>query len=158
MPIIYRNIEMMTKNSVVTARMKVLPAITCLLALLFTQAVHAGQLDDLLNRYQQSAPRPFSAESGKAFWTTQHTPVAGKPARSCSVCHSADLKSTGKHINTGKIIQPMAPAVNPTRLSDSKKIEKWLLRNCKWVLGRECTAQEKGDVLTFMNNFNQEIP
>jgi hypothetical protein len=145
---------MMTETSTVTARMKALAAVTCLLALLFVQAVHAGQLDELLNRYQQSAARPFSAESGKAFWTTQHTPVAGEPARSCSVCHSADLKTTGKHINTGKTIEPMAPSVNPTRLSDSKKMEKWLLRNCKWVLGQECSAQEKGDVLTFIKNFN----
>jgi hypothetical protein len=148
----------MTENLAVTARMKAPPAVICLLALLFAQAVHAAQLDELLNRYQQSASRPFSAESGKAFWTTKHTPVAGEPARSCAVCHSADLKSTGKHINTGKIIQPMAPAVNSKRLTDSRKMEKWLLRNCKWVLGRECTAQEKGDVLTFMKNFNQEIP
>jgi hypothetical protein len=145
---------MMTDTLTVTARMKVLPAITCLLALLCVPAVHAGQLDELLNRYQQSAAQPFSAERGKVFWTTKHNPVAGEPARSCAVCHSADLKSTGKHINTGKIIEPMAPAVNPTRLTDSKKMEKWLLRNCKWVLGQECSAQEKGDVLTFMKNFN----
>jgi hypothetical protein len=133
--------------------MTILPAVACLLALTFLQAVHAGELDDLLNRLQQSASRPFSADSGKTFWTTKHTPIAGEPARSCSVCHSADLKSTGKHINTGKIIQPMAPVVNPARLTDAKKMEKWLLRNCKWVLGRECSPQEKGDVLTFMKNF-----
>jgi hypothetical protein len=144
---------MMTEKLTETARIKVLPAVTCLLALLFAQAVHSGQRDELLNRYQQSAERPFSAESGKTFWTTKHTPIAGEPARSCSVCHSADLKSTGKHINTGKIIQPMAPVVNPARLTDAKKMEKWLLRNCKWVLGRECSPQEKGDVLTFMKNF-----
>lgn len=45
----------------------------------------------------------------------------------------------------------MKPAVNPERLVDAKKIEKWFLRNCKWTFGRECTAQEKGDFLTFIN-------
>lgn len=46
----------------------------------------------------------------------------------------------------------MSPAVNPKRLSDPKKIEKWFLRNCKWTLGRECTPQEKGDYLTYLRN------
>ena len=44
----------------------------------------------------------------------------------------------------------MAPSVNPKRLTDRSKIEKWFKRNCKWTLGRECTPQEKGDILTFL--------
>ena len=133
-----------------------LPALLCLSALAFVPSARAAQtdhLDDLLKLYQQSAGRPFSAESGKTFWTTKHTPEAGEPARSCADCHSANLNNTGKHIRTGKAIKPMAPSVNPERLTDTRKMKKWLLRNCKWVLGRECSAQEKGDVLTFIKNF-----
>jgi hypothetical protein len=56
----------------------------------------------------------------------------------------------GKHAKTGKAIEPMAPSVNPKRLSDEKQIRKWFSRNCKWTLGRECTAQEQGDVLLYL--------
>ena len=31
-----------------------------------------------------------------------------------------------------------------------KKIEKWFKRNCKEAWGRECTAQEKADFLTYL--------
>lgn len=143
----------MTKNNLSVKTRAALPALLCLLALSFVSAANASQLDELLNRYQKLAGNPFSAQSGKTFWTTKHTPEAGKPARSCADCHSANLDNTGKHIRTGKIIKPMAPAANPERLTDSRKMEKWLLRNCKWVLGRECSAQEKGNVLTFIKNF-----
>lgn len=143
----------MSKNNFSAKTRATLLALLTLSALAIMPAARASHLDDLLKLYQQSAGKPFSAERGKAFWTTKHTPVAGEPARSCSDCHSANLDNTGKHIRTGKIIKPMAPSVNPERLTDTRKMEKWLLRNCKWVLGRECTAQEKGDVLTFIKNF-----
>jgi hypothetical protein len=44
----------------------------------------------------------------------------------------------------------MAPSVNSERLTDPKFIEKWFRRNCIQTLGRECTPQEKGDVLTYL--------
>ena len=44
----------------------------------------------------------------------------------------------------------MAPAANPQRFSDAAKVEKWFKRNCNDVLGRACTAQEKGDVLAYL--------
>jgi len=31
-------------------------------------------------------------------------------------------------------------------------VAKWFRRNCKTVLGRECTAQEKGDILTYLSS------
>ena len=46
----------------------------------------------------------------------------------------------------------MAPSVNPKRLTDRTKIEKWFVRNCKWTFGRECTPQEKGDLLSFISS------
>ena len=44
----------------------------------------------------------------------------------------------------------MAPAANPQRFTDAAKVEKWFRRNCKDVLGRACSAQEKGDVLAYL--------
>jgi hypothetical protein len=44
----------------------------------------------------------------------------------------------------------MAPSVNPKRLTNQAKIEKWLLRNCRWTLGRECTAEEKANFISFI--------
>ncbi len=50
----------------------------------------------------------------------------------------------------GKPIEPMAVSVTPDRYRDPKKVAKWFRRNCQSVLGRECTAPEKGDFLTLM--------
>ncbi len=70
--------------------------------------------------------------------------------RACTTCHGDNLKEPGKHAKTGKTIETLAPPVNPKRLTDTKEIEKWFLRNCKWTLGRECSPQEKGDFLVFL--------
>lgn len=91
----------------------------------------------------------FSAETGKQNWSKE---VASKEGdkRSCTTCHDADLTKPGKHNKTKKVIEPMAPSVNAERYTDQKKIEKWFKRNCEWTWGRECTAQEKGDLLKFL--------
>ncbi|HEX5636129.1 MAG TPA: DUF1924 domain-containing protein, partial [Gammaproteobacteria bacterium] len=70
----------------------------------------------------------------------------------CASCHKQDLRQTGSHIRTRKPIEPMAPSANPQRLTDIKQIEKWFLRNCKGTWGRECTAQEKGDFLVYIQS------
>lgn len=88
--------------------------------------------------------------AGAAFWRAEHPQSDGSPARSCTSCHGRDLSQPGRHVNTGKVIEPMAPSVNPQRLSDAAKIEKWLGRNCRWTLGRNCTASEKADVLAYI--------
>jgi hypothetical protein len=49
----------------------------------------------------------------------------------------------------------MAPSVNPARFTNTSKVEKWFKRNCKDVLNRECTAQEKGDVITYLMSLNR---
>lgn len=69
---------------------------------------------------------------------------------SCSSCHTATPTVTGKHANTGKPIEPLAPAANPKRFADAAKTEKWFRRNCNDVLGRECTADEKADVRAWL--------
>lgn len=103
---------------------------------------------DLLARYAAGG-KSFSAERGRQLWQQEVNAKDGKP-RSCQSCHTSDLTGPGKHASTGKPIEPMAPSVNPQRLSDARKIEKWFTRNCKWTWGRACTDQEKGDLLTFL--------
>ncbi len=70
---------------------------------------------------------------------------------SCATCHTADPRNPGRHARTGKTIAPLAPTVNAERFSSLATVEKWFRRNCSDVLGRECTAQEKGDVLSYLS-------
>ena len=87
----------------------------------------------------------FSAERGLRFFaSTQGSDW------SCASCHTTTPLAPGSHIKTGKQIDAMAPAANPLRFTDAAKVEKWFKRNCKDVLGRVCTAQEKGDVLAYL--------
>lgn len=103
-------------------------------------------IDELVAAYGSQG----DAQRGAQLWTTKFT-GNGQPAeRSCASCHTDQLRNSGKHVRTGKSILPLAPSANADSLTDTKKIEKWLLRNCKWTLGRECNAQEKSDLLSFM--------
>jgi hypothetical protein len=119
------------------------------LALLPVSA-QAEPVDSLLSGYQELGAENFSAEAGAAQWQQAYVNRPGKDERSCADCHGVDLTQAGKHVKTGKRIEPMAPSVNQKRLQDSAKIEKWFKRNCKWTLGRACTPQEKGDFLSFL--------
>lgn len=104
----------------------------------------------LLNQYRTEADvAEFSAERGQALWMT--TVSIDGDRRRCGSCHTNDLKAQGKHQKTTKPIAAMAPSVNPKRLQKTKTIRKWLKRNCKWTFGRECSAQEKGDLLTWIS-------
>ncbi|RMH49372.1 MAG: DUF1924 domain-containing protein [Alphaproteobacteria bacterium] len=95
-------------------------------------------------------PAGFSAARGKAFFEARHT--GGKPETpSCTTCHTANPRAEGR-TRAGKPIAPMAVSANPERFTDPAKVEKWFRRNCNSVLGRECTAKEKGDVLTYLSS------
>jgi hypothetical protein len=123
-------------------------AVVC--GLLVAPLALAGTVDDKLKEYQAQGASNFSAANGKAMWTQQHNPPGSDKARSCSTCHGENLTQPGKHIRTGKAIEPMAPSVNPQRFTDAAKIDKWFKRNCTWTLGRECSPQEKGDFLSYL--------
>lgn len=122
--------------------------------LLFPNAHAASVVDDLLAGYQSAGAPLYDAKWAETNWTKKFPAPKDEPGaeRSCSTCHSTDLKTKGKHASTGKVIDPLAPSVNKERLTDAKNIEKWLKRNCTWVLGRECTPQEKGGFLLFIRN------
>jgi hypothetical protein len=96
---------------------------------------------------RQSTPTfaGFSAARGARFFADTH---GGD--WSCSTCHTTSPAAAGRHAKTGKTIAPLAPAANAERFSDAATTEKWFRRNCNDVLNRECTPQEKGDVLTWL--------
>ncbi len=89
-----------------------------------------------------------SAERGASFYARNFGVSEKMPA--CTACHTDDPAKPGRHAVTGKEIKPLAPAVNPERFSDAAKVEKWFRRNCKEVLGRECTPAEKADFIVFV--------
>lgn len=133
--------------------MKIFTIIITASALLFVQSLSASTaVDSLLDEYRAAGAGPFRAEDGQRLWSETHRHGKTPVARSCSSCHTNDLKDHGKHVKTKKIIKPMAPVINALRLTETKKIEKWFKRNCKWTLGRECTPQEKGDFLLYIQN------
>jgi mono/diheme cytochrome c family protein len=91
---------------------------------------------------------PGDAARGEAFFRGTHT--GGKPdATSCTACHTSNLRGPGR-TKAGKEIGPMAASLAPQRYTDAADVEKWFKRNCAEVLGRECSAQEKSDVLAFL--------
>jgi hypothetical protein len=92
----------------------------------------------------------FSAERGRAFFLARNT-GGSADTPSCTTCHTADPTRTGQ-LRTGKDIAPMAVSKTPDRFTDPAKVEKWFTRNCQSVLGRACTAAEKGDFITFMSS------
>jgi len=123
------------------------------LGLLISVAPQANEIDNRLKHYQSQGAGNFNAKSGESFWLKKY-PDPKKPGkqRSCGTCHTDNLHSKGKHARTGKVIDPLAPSTNSERFTDPKFIEKWFKRNCKWVLGRECSPQEKGDVLMYLKD------
>jgi Domain of unknown function (DUF1924) len=109
-------------------------------------------LADLMAQAQSedAAFKSFSADRGKAFFLA--TVTGGKPdTASCTACHTKDPKAKGLS-RAGKDIDPMAVSKTPDRFTDPEKVAKWFARNCASVLGRECTAGEKGDFITFMSS------
>jgi hypothetical protein len=91
----------------------------------------------------------FSAQRGETLFRTswgtgdQRTP-------SCTACHTNTPTQEGRNAKTGRVIEPVAVSVNAKRFTNSDDVEKQFNRDCKSVLGRTCTALEKGDYITFM--------
>lgn len=113
-------------------------------------AYSTGLLDEYANQAQQqnTSFNGFSAERGKALYLTNHaTGKAETPA--CTSCHTNSPTQSGL-TRAGKNIAPLAVSVSPDRYTDKRKVEKWFRRNCNSVLGRACSATEKGDFITFM--------
>ncbi len=129
-------------------------AVAAIAAIGLPQA-HAGPAQDaVIADYaaQAKAADPafagFDAAAGKAFFFARHT-GGGAETPSCRSCHTDNIKAPGQ-TRAGKAIDPMAVSVQPDRLTDLAKVQKWIGRNCNSVLGRDCTAKEAGDVISWL--------
>ncbi len=91
----------------------------------------------------------FSTERGEKLFRSRW---AGGDERTpaCTSCHTDDPRRPGRNAKTGRSIDPVAVSVAPERFTDRAEVEKQFERDCKSVLGRVCTAAEKGDYITFM--------
>lgn len=129
------------------------PAITlALLSASLAVAVHAAP-GDILARYRAEAAQASpgfapAAARGQALFQRNWGVSDSLPR--CTTCHGDDLRRPGQHAITGKAIKPLLPTVEASRLSDPAKTEKWFRRNCREVVGRECTPGEKADVVAFL--------
>lgn len=128
-------------------------AIVCMVPL---TAVAGNALSDaILADYATQArvaDPSFSGFSGQRGEKLFRTKWAGGDARtpSCTACHTEDPRGSGRNAKTGREIKPVAVSASPKRFTDKGEVEKQFGRDCKSVLGRECTPLEKGDYVTFM--------
>ncbi|MGN6317178.1 DUF1924 domain-containing protein [Trinickia sp.] len=103
-----------------------------------------------LSAYAAQAGTAPDPARGQQFFTTRH----GRDW-ACATCHGASPTGDGRHAVTGKTIAPLAPAFNPERFVNTGKTEKWFRRNCTDVVGRECSASEKADLLAWLMTFKR---
>lgn len=92
---------------------------------------------------------PFSADAGRQIFLMSRT-WEGDSQPACAACHTDDPKNDGKHIESKKLIKPLAPTANPERFTDVQKIEANFSKHCREVYSRDCTASEKGNFLTYL--------
>ena len=90
----------------------------------------------------------FSIKEGEKLFRSERMHSSGEKI-SCMTCHTSDPKNSGL-TRANKVIDPLAPIINKERFTDKTKVEKWFKRNCKDVLERECTIQEKGNFVIYM--------
>ncbi|PUE50375.1 cytochrome C [Limnohabitans sp. 2KL-1] len=100
-----------------------------------------------LSHWTAQAGAPAKVDRGQALFNQRQ---GGE--WSCASCHGTPPTAQGKHASTGKAIAPLAPAFNAKAFTDTAKVDKWFKRNCKDVLSRECSAQEKADVLAYLTS------
>ena len=117
-------------------------------------------VDNLALQVQLSDPSfdGFSAGAGKALYFEPFASDEEPLERSCSSCHGSDPAGPGRHVRTGKTIDPIALTATPDRFQNARKIRKNFTRNCKWVMGRECSAREMGDFLAFVTSPTASSP
>jgi mono/diheme cytochrome c family protein len=108
-------------------------------------AVQAATPAEILAGYSAQAGAPAVPARGQQLFTARQ----GREW-SCASCHGGTPAQAGRHAATGKPIEALAPSANAARFTDPAKVEKWFRRNCNDVAGRECTAAEKADVLSWL--------
>lgn len=140
------------KNLTALPSFRPLPARAALAALVLGCAafgsVQAETPAQILDVYVKKAGAPGSPERGQKLFTRRYK--GSNLFESCSECHGAVPTGKGKDLVSEKTIEPLAPAANPKRLTDAAKVDNFLRINCKDIVGRDCTAQEKADVLSWL--------
>lgn len=131
-------------------RFSSLSLVCAALACSLSPLAHAVTPAEQLAGYTAQSAAAAQPARGQQLFTTRQ----GKEW-SCASCHNASPTGEGKHASTAKVIAPLAPAFNPKGFTDTAKTEKWFRRNCNDVMGRECTAGEKADVLAFLLTFKR---
>jgi cytochrome c peroxidase len=124
-----------------------IPSILGTILLLAPLSAAAETPQQILAKYQQQAGGASAARGEKLFFA-KVTNSKGESV-SCTTCHTDNPKAIGK-TRANKAIDPLAPVANRERFTDPAKVEKWFKRNCRDVLERECTVQEKADFVAFM--------
>jgi mono/diheme cytochrome c family protein len=125
-------------------------------ALLAAPILQAATPEDLLQVYSRQARADVTTWSVPSVAAGRELFVRRRVDWSCSSCHTSNPGATGRHVVTGKIIAPLAPAVNAERFRDPARAEKWFKRNCNDTLGRPCTAAEKADMLAYLMTIRAE--
>jgi cytochrome c peroxidase len=123
-----------------------LPAILVVHAAMSSAALAATPAE-LLAGYVAQAGAPANPERGEKLFNTNFGKELGL---SCASCHGAVPTRSGRHAISEKRLAPLAPAFNDKTFTDRPKVEGWFRINCKDVMARECTAQEKADVLAWL--------
>ena len=130
---------------------RTLPALCLLLASIAAQAETPQRIAETYAAEaagQQAGFTP-SARRGETLFGQRFAKNDKMPA--CTSCHTDSPLNAGQHAVTGKAIRPLAVAANGQRFTDPAKVEKWFGRNCKEVIGRDCTPAEKADFVTTMS-------
>lgn len=116
-------------------------------ALCMVPGAQAATPAELLAAYTAQAGAPPSPERGQRLFTTNF----GRPLDwSCSSCHGAVPVKPGRDEVSEKPMAALAPAANPARFTDQRRVESKFKLNCMDVVGRECTAGEKADVMSWL--------
>lgn len=113
-----------------------------------TLNAEAANPQNILAMYQDQSSIQGSATRGEKFFFAKRVHSNGETV-SCTTCHTENPKATGK-TRANKLIEPIAPVANKERFTDPTKVEKWFKRNCKDVLERACSEQEKVDFIAYM--------
>ncbi len=127
--------------------------ITLAVGLSQANSVAAVTAQEILRGYEAealklSASFKPNATRGENFFRSGHSGAKGGK-QGCFTCHTSDPRQGGM-TRAHKVIEPLAPAVNPARFTDAAKVEKWFGRNCEDVLERSCTAAEKADFIQWL--------
>lgn len=123
----------------------------CLILLPLAAQAGDARRDAIVSDYAKAdaGHAGFSAQRGETLFRTQWR-GGDERTPSCTSCHTDNPRQPGRNAKTGRPIDPVAVSANPKRFTDAAEVEKQFTRDCKNVLGRECTAREKGDYITFM--------